>query len=120
MEYLETSFASSRLLAVPEALLRGGQRLIPCQALVLCLLLRLLIREAVVIPLLQLLVEPLHQGERDAGHHLELPWVNHTDSRVPTGEGDDGTSQEELVHIQEVLLLNAEIREKLRISPKVL
>ena len=83
-------------------------------------MLRLLIGETVIVPLLQLLVESLHQRQRDASHHFELPWINHTNSGVPTGESDDGAGQEELVHIHEVLLLYAEIREKLSIPPQVL
>jgi hypothetical protein len=83
-------------------------------------LLLFLVGKAFVVPLLELLVEAFDQLQGDTGHHFEFPRVYHTHSRISPGEGDDGAGQEQLVHIEEKLLLDAEVCEKLCIPPQVL
>lgn len=79
-----------------------------------------LVGEALVVALLELLIERLDHGVGHTGHQLELPRVDHTHPGVAAGEGDDGAGELQLVHVEEALLLNAEVREELRVTPQVL
>ena len=85
--------------------------------LLLVRLLRLLVREALVVSVFELLIEALHLGEGHSCHLLELTRIYYTHFRIPSWEGDDCACEEELVYIEETLLLNAEIREEFSISP---
>ena len=85
-----------------------------------CLLLLLLVREALVVSSLQLLVQTLYEGQRHARHQLQLPRIYHRDLGVTAGESDYCAGQVELVNVEETLLLYAEVREELGIASQVL
>ena len=121
VEHLETAgLAGGRLLAVPETLLGRGQWLLRYSLHELLLLvLLLLVGKALVVAGLQLLVQALHQGQGHTRHQLQLPGVDHWHLWIPAGEGNDCTGQVHLVHIEETLLLNAEICKELSITPKI-
>jgi len=79
----------------------------------------LLVGEALVVAGLQLVIKALHQRQGHARHQLQFTGVDHRHFRVPTREGDNRTGQVHLVHVEETLLLNAEIRKELGIATQI-
>ena len=79
-----------------------------------------LLWEALIVSVLQLLIQSFNLGEWHPGHQFKLFRVDIEDFRVTTRECEDSASKIELVHIEEALLLYAEVCEELCIPAQVL